>query len=114
MTRDVTDLFTVFLFVREAGLSHYTSGGLVCPLPVVPLFETIDDLIKSPEILDAFLSHQATKNSLNYIKEQKGWKETVQDVMIGYSDSNKDGGILTSTWHLYNARIKLTETAKNY
>jgi len=114
MTRDVTDLFTVFLFVREAGLSHYTSGGLVCPLPVVPLFETIDDLIKSPEILDAFLSHQATKNSLNYIKEQKGWKEPVQDVMIGYSDSNKDGGILASTWHLYNAQIKLTEIAKKH
>ncbi|MGM0620954.1 MAG: phosphoenolpyruvate carboxylase, partial [Bacteroidota bacterium] len=114
MTRDVTDLFTVFLFVREAGLSHYTSGGLVCPLPVVPLFETIDDLIRSPEILDAFLSHQATKNSLNYIKEQKGWKEPVQDVMIGYSDSNKDGGILASTWHLYNAQIKLTETAKKH
>jgi phosphoenolpyruvate carboxylase len=44
MTRSVTDLFTVFLFVREAGLSKMSSDGLVCPMPVVPLFETFEDL----------------------------------------------------------------------
>ncbi len=114
MTRNVSDLFTVYLFLREAGLSHYSPNGLVCPLPVVPLFETIDDLKRSPEILDEFLSHPVTKNSLEYIRSKKNRDQQVQDVMIGYSDSNKDGGILASTWHLYDAQIKLTEVAQKH
>jgi phosphoenolpyruvate carboxylase len=114
MTRNVTDLYTVFLFVREAGLSKYTPEGLVCPLPVVPLFETIEDLKRSPEILDDFLSHQVTLNSLAYLQSKRNWKEPVQDVMIGYSDSNKDGGILASTWYLYNAQVKLSEVGKKH
>jgi phosphoenolpyruvate carboxylase len=114
MTRNATDLFTVYLFVREAGLSHFTQDGLVCPLPVVPLFETIEDLKKSPVILDEFLSHQATKNSLEYIKHRRSTKVPVQDVMIGYSDSNKDGGILASAWYLYDAQVKLSEVAKKH
>ncbi len=112
MTRNAADLFTVYLFVREAGLSHFANGGLVCPLPVVPLFETIEDLKKSPKILDEFLSHPVTRNSLKYMQERKKLKEPVQDVMIGYSDSNKDGGILASTWYLYDAQVKLSEVAK--
>ena len=114
MTRYATDLFTVYLFVREAGMSQFDSGGLVCPLPVVPLFETIEDLKRSPEILDEFLSHPATKNSLEYIRQRKNLDEPVQDVMIGYSDSNKDGGILASTWYLYDAQVKLTEVARKH
>jgi len=114
MTRNATDLFTVYLFVREAGMSQFDFGGLVCPLPVVPLFETIEDLKRSPEILDEFLSHPATKNSLEYIRQRKNLDEPVQDVMIGYSDSNKDGGILASTWYLYDAQVKLTEVARNH
>lgn len=113
MTRNATDLFTVYLFVREAGMSRF-NGGLVCPLPVVPLFETIEDLKKSPQILDEFLSHPATKNSLEYIRKRKNLDEPVQDVMIGYSDSNKDGGILASTWYLYDAQVKLTEVARRH
>jgi phosphoenolpyruvate carboxylase len=64
MTRNVSDLLIVYLFMREAGLSHYSPGELVCPLPVVPLFETIDDLMNSSIILDEFLSHPVTRNSL--------------------------------------------------
>ncbi|MGC9354606.1 MAG: phosphoenolpyruvate carboxylase, partial [Mariniphaga sp.] len=114
MTRHATDLFTIYLFVREAGLSKFNKNGLICPLPVVPLFETIEDLKKSPEILDEFLSHPATKNSLEYIRLRKNLPEPVQDVMIGYSDSNKDGGILASTWYLYDAQVKLSEVARKH
>ena len=114
MTRNVTDLFTVYLFVREAGLSKYTPGGLVCPMPVVPLFETIEDLKRSSEILDLFLSHPVTRNSLEYLRNQRNWESPVQDVMIGYSDSNKDGGILASTWYLHDAQVKLSETGKKH
>jgi phosphoenolpyruvate carboxylase len=114
MTRNATDLFTVYLFVREAGLSKFTKNGLICPLPVVPLFETIEDLKDSPNVLDEFLSHPATKNSLEYIRKRKNLPEPVQDVMIGYSDSNKDGGILASTWYLYHAQVKLSEVAQKH
>jgi phosphoenolpyruvate carboxylase len=114
MTRNVEDLFTVYLLMRENGLSKYSSNGMICRLPVVPLFETIDDLINSPEILDEFLSHPVTKNSLEYIAKQKAWVIPVQEVMIGYSDSNKDGGIIASAWHLYYAQLRLTEIGKKH
>ncbi len=114
MTRNAADLFTVYLFIREAGLSHFTDKGFVCPLQVVPLFETIEDLKKSPEILDEFLGHQATKNSLEHIRQRQNLPHPVQDVMIGYSDSNKDGGILASTWYLYDAQVRLSEVARKH
>ncbi len=114
MTRNQWDLFTVYLFMREAGLSMHSAEGMVCPLPVVPLFETIEDLRKSPEILDAFLSHPVTKNSLEYLRVSRDRALPVQDVMIGYSDSNKDGGILASTWYLYDAQVKLSEVGRKH
>jgi phosphoenolpyruvate carboxylase len=112
MTRSEQDLFTVYLFVREAGLSRQTPRGMVCPLPVVPLFETIEDLRMSPGILDAFLSHPVTRNSLEYLRATRNRPLPVQDVMIGYSDSNKDGGILASTWHLHDAQVKLAAVGR--
>jgi phosphoenolpyruvate carboxylase len=114
MTHNVTDLFTVFLLSREAGFSRMTPSGLVCPIPVVPLFETITDLKESPHILDQFLSHEVTRKNLEYTREKRNWPVPVQDVMIGYSDSNKDGGILASTWHLYDAQMKLAEVGKKH
>ena len=114
MTRHVFDLFTVYLFVREGGLSVYTPQGMVCPLPVVPLFETIEDLRRSPEILDAFLQHPVTRASLEHVRKTRGWDAPVQEVMIGYSDSNKDGGILASAWHLYEAQVNLSEVGKKH
>lgn len=112
MTRNEWDLFTVYLFAREAGLVRHTPAGMVCPMPVVPLFETIDDLEASPNILDAFLAHPVTQNSLEYLRKSRGRQSPVQDVMIGYSDSNKDGGILASTWYLYDAQVKLSEVGR--
>jgi phosphoenolpyruvate carboxylase len=114
MTHSATDLFTVFLLSREAGFSKMTPKGPVCPMPVVPLFETIADLKDSPAILDEFLSHAVTRNNLEYVREKRNWATPVQDVMIGYSDSNKDGGILASTWHLYDAQMKLAEVGKKH
>ncbi len=114
MTRNATDLLTVYLFAREAGLSGYSEDGMYCPIPVVPLFETIEDLRMSPGIMDEFLSHPLTRNSLEYMKESRNRSQLVQDVMIGYSDSNKDGGILASTWFLYDAQAKLSEVGKKH
>lgn len=99
MTRGTADLLTVYLLAREAGLLEMTEDGLACPLPVVPLFETIDDLEHAPGIVDEFLSHPVTIRSLNGGDFQ---------MMLGYSDSNKDCGILSSQWALHKAQVELS------
>lgn len=113
MTRSLSDLLTVYVLAREAGLTIQTEEGLACQIPVVPLLETIDDLENGPEILEAFLSHPFTKRGIKYIAEQTG-KKPLQQVMVGYSDSNKDGGIMASQWHLYKAQSKLSEVARKH
>ncbi len=110
MTRSLSDLLSVYLLAREAGLIRQTDEGLVCVLPVVPLFETIEDLQNSHEILSDFLNHPFTKRSLAYQQKLNGEWELIQQVMIGYSDSNKDGGILASQWNLFHAEKRLAET----
>lgn len=107
MTRNVEDLLTVYLLAREAGLMKWEAGGLSCPLPVTPLFETMGDLEAGPGIVDAFLQHPVTRRSLNLEKP------TLQ-VMVGYSDSNKDCGILASQWALHRAQSALSETAVSH
>lgn len=112
MTRSLSDLLIVYLFAREVGLMAHTDDGDACILPVVPLFETIDDLKKSPAILREFLHHPVTRRSLNYQQKFKSKKRATQQVMIGYSDSNKDGGIFTSIWTLYRAQEALLEAGR--
>lgn len=102
MTRGLSDLLVVYIFLREVGLFKH-------PLPVVPLFETIDDLKNGEKILDDFLSHPATQNRF-----EQGSKFTVQEVMLGYSDSNKDGGILASRWNIYKAEKRLSEVGRKH
>lgn len=109
MTRRVSDLHVVYVLAREAGLAEYHSGQLVCALPVVPLFETLDDLAAAPRIMQSFLEHPVTRASLRY--QQGGARRLVQQVMIGYSDSNKDAGILASQWGLHRAQKELVRVA---
>lgn len=112
MTRSVSDLLTVYLLGREAGLVFLGEEGLVSQLPVVPLFETIEDLQGSPAILEKFLQHPITKRSLAYQQEQDQASQPVQQVMVGYSDSNKDGGILASLWNVNRGQKNLTAVGK--
>ena len=112
MTRSVSDLLVVYLFAREVGLMTTHDGGDACMIPVVPLFETIDDLAKSPEILRGFLDNPLTIRSIAYQQQKQGRKKPVQQVMVGYSDSNKDGGIIASLWNLYRAEEKLLEAGR--
>ncbi|HWS01558.1 MAG TPA: phosphoenolpyruvate carboxylase, partial [Prolixibacteraceae bacterium] len=114
MTRDVSDLLIVYLLEREAGLMVTTANGLASRLPVVPLFETIEDLKHSHEILDQFLSHAVTKNSIRLQQQMNASEMMMQQVMIGYSDSNKDGGILASQWYLYEAQSRMAEIGKKH
>ena len=114
MTKKVDDLFSFYLLAREAGLYEKTSSGPACLLPVVPLFETIDDLHRAPEIMDEFLAHPVTQNTLRMQMERKAYTKPVAEVMIGYSDSNKDGGILSSMWHLYEAQHELAKIGQKH
>lgn len=104
MTRGVADLLAVYLLAREGGLLVETPNGLACEVAVAPLFETIRDLEHSAGILDAFLSHPISM------------RRPVNDVvvMLGYSDSNKDGGVLASQWSLHRAERELTAVAKKH
>jgi phosphoenolpyruvate carboxylase len=106
MTRDVSDLLTVYVLAREAGLLRQTEHGIACMLPVVPLFETAEDLQRSPRILADFLDHPITRASL----ELRG--RAVQQVMLGYSDSNKSSGLFASHWNLHMAQYFLSDAAK--
>jgi phosphoenolpyruvate carboxylase len=103
MTRDLTDLLTVYMICKEAGLTVFEKGQLRCLLPVVPLFETNDDLEAAPSIMEAFMQHPCTRNSL----EHQAGDERSLVVMLGYSDSNKDAGIIASQWGLRKAQENL-------
>jgi len=105
MTRSPEDLFTVCLLAREGELLEFNDGEVITPIQIVPLFETIDDLEKSREVLGAFLRHPCIARSLKT-------KGAVQDVMIGYSDSNKDGGILASFWALQCGQERLVSLSE--
>jgi phosphoenolpyruvate carboxylase len=106
MTHEASDLLNVYLLAREAGLVRDTPQGLVCEIPVTPLFETIEDLENSGRVLADFLAHPMTRRTLGHLPHP------VQEVMIGYSDSNKDGGILASHWYLRKAQIRLAAVAR--
>jgi phosphoenolpyruvate carboxylase len=114
MTRSVSDLLSVYLIAREAGLTAGGSDSPYCLLPVVPLFETIDDLERSTGILDDFLSHPFTRRTLEMRRDAGITRGLTQQVMIGYSDSNKDGGILASLWNLYRAQQNLTKVGAKH
>jgi len=107
MTRSVSDLLVVYLLAKEAGLIARDDDGVRCMLGVAPLFETIDDLERSPGILRSFLDHPITRRTLQ-ARAAPG-AAPVQQVMVGYSDSNKDGGILASLWGLYRAEEALAQ-----
>lgn len=94
MTTSVSDLLEVLIMLKEAGL--YRPGTAAdASIMAVPLFETIRDLEASPKIMEAFFALPELRSTFN--------ARGVQEVMIGYSDSNKDGGYLTSNWMLSRA-----------
>lgn len=108
MTRSVEDLLVVYLLAREAGLMELTPEGLRCPLPVTPLFETMTDLEAGPGIADEFLKHPVTQRSIS------AQKNPSLQMMVGYSDSNKDCGILASQVALHRAQLELSLVASSH
>jgi phosphoenolpyruvate carboxylase len=112
MTHSASDLLSVYLLAREAGLVRANSEGPVYELSVTPLFETIEDLQNSSQILADFLKHPVTRRTLRHLQRISASPRPVQEVMIGYSDSNKDGGILASHWNIRKAQIEMAAVAR--
>jgi phosphoenolpyruvate carboxylase len=102
-TETVSDLLEVLLLQKEVGLMRSTlDDGAVNDLIVVPLFETIEDLRNAAPIMRDFYALPG----IAALVKRSGAE---QDIMLGYSDSNKDGGIFTSNWELYRAEIALVD-----
>ena len=102
-TETVSDLLEVLLLQKEVGLMRNTlDNQATVDLIVVPLFETIEDLRNAAPIMREFYALPGIAD----LVKRSGCE---QDIMLGYSDSNKDGGIFTSNWELYRAEIALVE-----
>ncbi len=106
-TEAVSDLLEVLLLQKEAGLLHGTlDADARCELIVVPLFETIADLRNAEPIMRAYY---ALPGITELVVRSRTGEFGEQDVMLGYSDSNKDGGAFTSNWELYRSEVALAE-----
>ncbi len=105
MTRSTEDLLGVLLLARYVGFAEGPVGADTISLKLVPLFETIDDLRAAPSILKKFMTEPLVRRSL----KDHG---RVQEVMLGYSDSNKDGGFLCSTWEVNKAQKNIVEATR--
>nr|WP_071933940.1 MULTISPECIES: phosphoenolpyruvate carboxylase [unclassified Synechococcus] len=109
MSHSVSDLLEVLLLAKEAGLvdpaAHHAD------LLVVPLFETVEDLQRAPEVMGQLFEHPLYRQLLPRAGEQA---QPLQELMLGYSDSNKDSGFLSSNWEIHQAQIALQDLASRH
>ena len=105
MTRSAADMKAVLVLSREAGLTLPSEG--VARLRVAPLFETIDDLRNAAKVMNEYWSDPEVRKIVTL-------QGDTSEVMVGYSDSNKDGGITTSQWELYKAQRELRDCAAQH
>ena len=104
MARGTEDLLRVLLLAREAGLVDLAGDPPESRLDVVPLFETLDDLNRAPDVVRSLLEDPVYRRQLEARARR-------QEIMIGYSDSAKDAGLLPASWALYRAQEALAEIA---
>src|SRR5215470_3425578 len=104
MCKGMSDMLEVAVLLKEVGLVNPSGRSAI---NIVPLFETIEDLQASAGIMDRMLS----LHDYRRLVDSRG---SVQEVMLGYSDSNKDGGFVTSGWELYKAEINLVEVFERH
>ncbi|GAB6992357.1 phosphoenolpyruvate carboxylase [Paenibacillus pini] len=108
MAEGASDILEVIVFAKEVGLFRQNSDGTVeCTLQSVPLFETIEDLNAAPEIM-------RTLFNLPIYRQSIASRNDLQEIMLGYSDSNKDGGAVTANWELRVALKELTAVGEEF
>lgn len=106
MCEQPSDVLSVLVLAKEAGLVElHDESRTRAAITVVPLFETISDLQRSRDVLGSLTSNTAYQR---YLKARL----LMQEVMVGYSDSNKDGGYLKAHWELYKAQVAMVEQAE--
>jgi phosphoenolpyruvate carboxylase len=105
MCRSVSDVLEAAILLKEAGLLDASGPELYCPVGISPLFETIDDLQNAATVLHSMLE-------LPLYRALISARGDSQEVMLGYSDSNKDGGYLAANWAVYRAELALVEVAR--
>ncbi|MDT5281314.1 MAG: phosphoenolpyruvate carboxylase [Mycobacterium sp.] len=105
MCQSVSDMLEAAILLKEVGLLDASGSEPYAPVGIVPLFETIDDLQRGSSILEAALD-------LPLYRAVVDARAQSQEVMLGYSDSNKDGGYLAANWALYRAELDLVESAR--
>ncbi|SPM43157.1 Phosphoenolpyruvate carboxylase [Mycobacterium numidiamassiliense] len=105
MCQSVSDVLEAAILLKEVGLLDVSGPEPYSPVAISPLFETIDDLHNGAEILHAMLE-------LPLYRAMVAARGDWQEVMLGYSDSNKDGGYLTANWAVYRAELSLVEVAR--
>jgi len=102
MTHDVSDMLEVMLLLKEAGLWRFDGKCVQTQLDIVPLFETVDDLERCAELMQQLFDDPIYAAQLRA-------RDTFQEIMLGYSDSNKDGGYWMSNWGLQRAQARLAD-----
>ena len=107
MTHGVSDMLEVVLLAKETGLWWLKNGAVDSKIDIVPLFETIEDLDNSAEQTETILT-----NSI--YKLQVAARDNFQEIMLGYSDSNKDGGYWMANWALQKAQLELGDTLRKH
>ncbi|WP_374017619.1 phosphoenolpyruvate carboxylase [Paenibacillus thiaminolyticus] len=108
MAEAASDVLEVMLLAKEVGLFRQEENGKVhCTIQAVPLFETIDDLHEAPGIMKRLFDLPIYRSAVSAMSN-------VQEIMLGYSDSNKDGGVFTANWELRMALKELTAMAQVY
>jgi phosphoenolpyruvate carboxylase len=115
MSNAVSDILEVLLLAKETGLYDPVTG--VSTLMIVPLFETVEDLKNAPEIMEKLFSmpfYNLLLGGGNEVIDQEQKYLKLQEVMLGYSDSNKDSGFLSSNWEIHKAQKALQRIAEKY
>ncbi len=120
MSRDVSDLLEVLLLAKEAGL--YDPASWQASIQPVPLFETVEDLKRAPSVMRQVFELPLYRTVLQGGRSQAELQDTgttrpqppIQEVMLGYSDSNKDSGFLSSNWEIHKAQQSLQATADQF
>jgi phosphoenolpyruvate carboxylase len=118
MNRDVSDILEVLLLAKESGLYDPATG--ITSIQVVPLFETVEDLKKAPIVMQSLFELHLYRSALTGGYEPTpanaipGLVPDLQEVMLGYSDSNKDAGFLSSNWEIHKAQKALQSIAEKF
>ncbi len=107
MTHGVSDMLEALLLAKEAGLWHLRGEKVECPLDIVPLFETIEDLAEADDLMEVMYNHSIYRKQLRA-------RGDFQEIMLGYSDSNKDGGYWMANWALHKAQEELASVSRRH